>query len=63
MTSQPKIGLALSGGAARGFAHIGVLKVLDEAGLPISYLAGTSMGALIGALYATGMKIKLITLF
>ncbi|MEW5921138.1 MAG: patatin-like phospholipase family protein [Bacillota bacterium] len=60
MIKQWKIGLALSGGAARGFAHIGVLKVLDEAGLEISCVAGTSMGALIGALYATGMKVKLM---
>lgn len=49
-----KIGLALSGGGARGFAHIGVLKVFDEIGLKIDYLAGTSMGAVIGGLYAIG---------
>lgn len=51
---RPKIGLVLSGGGAKGFAHIGVIKVLEEAGLPIDYVAGTSMGAVIGALYAIG---------
>lgn len=50
----PRIGLALSGGGAKGFAHIGVLRVLQEIGLPIDYIAGTSMGAVIGALYAIG---------
>jgi NTE family protein len=52
--SQPEIGLALSGGGARGLAHIGVLKVIDEMEIPISYIAGTSSGAVIGALYAAG---------
>jgi NTE family protein len=55
-SSRPKIGLALSGGGATGFAHIGVLKVLEEMNVPIDYIAGTSMGALIGALYASGMS-------
>lgn len=49
-----KIGLALSGGGARGFAHIGLLKVIDEIGLEIDYVSGTSFGALIGALYSLG---------
>ncbi len=53
-TSQPKIGIALGGGFARGIAHIGVLKVLEEENIPISYIAGTSVGALIGALYCSG---------
>jgi len=53
--NRPKIGLALSGGGARGAAHIGVLKVLEEHRVPIDYIAGTSMGAIIGGLYATGM--------
>ncbi len=54
-TSQrPKIGLALSGGGAKGLAHIGVLEVLDEVGLKIDYITGTSMGSIIGALYAMG---------
>jgi NTE family protein len=48
------IGLALSGGSAKGFAHIGVLRVLERAGTPIDAIAGTSMGALVGGLYAIG---------
>ena len=52
---RPKIGLALSGGGARGFAHIGVLEWLERNRIPVDYLAGTSMGGLIGALYAMGM--------
>ncbi|MGZ9734617.1 patatin-like phospholipase family protein [Flavobacterium sp. GNP002] len=51
---KPKIGLVLSGGGAKGFAHIGVLKVLEEAGVKIDYIGGTSMGAVIGGLYASG---------
>jgi len=51
---RPKIGLALSGGGARGYAHLGVLKALDEAGIPIDYIAGTSMGGIFGGLYAMG---------
>ncbi len=51
---RPKIGLVLSGGGARGFAHIGVLKVLEENKIPVDYVAGASMGGLVGALYATG---------
>lgn len=53
-TNRPKIGLVLSGGGAKGFAHIGVLKVLEEAGVKVDYIAGTSMGAVVGGLYATG---------
>lgn len=49
-------GLALGGGAARGFAHIGVLKALDEAGLKPAFVAGTSVGSLIGALYCAGLS-------
>lgn len=49
-----KIGLALSGGGARGLAHIGLLKVIDEVGLELDYIAGTSFGALIGAMYSLG---------
>jgi len=52
MRKAPKIGLALSGGAARGLAHIGVLKALEEASIPIDMIAGTSAGAVIGAGYA-----------
>lgn len=49
-----KVGLVLSGGGAKGFAHVGVLKVLEEAGVRIDYIGGTSMGAIIGGLYASG---------
>jgi len=48
------IGLALSGGAALGLAHIGVLKVLEEEGIPISYITGTSIGSIVGGMYAAG---------
>jgi len=51
---RQKIGLVLSGGGAKGFAHIGVLKVLEQAGVKIDYIGGTSMGAVVGGLYATG---------
>ena len=54
---RPKIGLVLSGGAARGLAHVGVLKALEEQGIRIDAIAGTSMGAVIGGLYASGYKI------
>src|SRR3974377_784358 len=51
-----KIGLVLEGGAALGLAHIGVLQWLEEHRIPISYVAGTSMGGLVGGLYATGLS-------
>ncbi|MDG2193458.1 MAG: patatin-like phospholipase family protein [Polaribacter sp.] len=51
---QPKVGLVLSGGGAKGFAHIGVLKAIDSAGIQVDYIGGTSMGAIIGGLYAAG---------
>jgi len=50
----PKVGLVLSGGGAKGYAHIGVLKVLEKSGIRIDYISGTSMGATIGGLYASG---------
>jgi len=53
---RPRIGLVLSGGGARGAAHIGVLKVLEEAHVPVDAIAGTSMGAVVGGLYATGLS-------
>lgn len=53
-TDRPKIGLVLSGGGAKGFAHIGVLKVIEDAGVKIDYIGGTSMGAVVGGLYALG---------
>lgn len=52
--TRPKVGLVLSGGGAKGVAHVGVLKVLEEAGIPIDCICGTSMGAIIGGLYAIG---------
>lgn len=55
---RPKIGLALSGGGARGAAHVGVIKVLEELHIPVDYIAGTSMGALVGAAYASGTSIE-----
>ena len=55
-----KVGLVLSGGGAKGLSHIGALKVIDSLGIRIDYIAGTSMGAIIGALYATGYSGKQI---
>jgi NTE family protein len=57
-TSPPVIGLALSGGAARGIAHIAVLDVLEQEGIPIHAIAGTSAGSIIGAFYAAGMPLS-----
>ena len=51
---KPKVGVVLSGGGAKGLAHIGVLKVLEQAGIEVSYIGGTSMGAIVGGLYAAG---------
>jgi len=51
---RPRIGVALSGGGAKGLAHIGILKAIDSAGLEVDYLTGTSMGAIVGALYSIG---------
>jgi NTE family protein len=53
---RPKIGIAFAGGGARGGAHIGVLKVLEELHIPVDYVAGTSIGSIVAALYATGMS-------
>ncbi len=52
--ARPKVGLVLSGGGAKGLAHIGVLKVIDSLGIKVDYIAGTSMGAVVGGLYASG---------
>jgi Predicted esterase of the alpha-beta hydrolase superfamily len=52
--SRPKIGVTLSGGGAKGLAHIGILKAIDSAGLKVDYITGTSMGSIIGSLYAVG---------
>jgi len=53
---RPKIGLVLGGGGARGAAHAGVLKVLEELRVPVDYIVGTSMGSIVGGLYASGMS-------
>src|SRR5215469_10495999 len=57
-SKRPRIGLALAGGFARGIAHIGVLRVFREAGIPIDMVAGTSVGALIGAAYCSGASLE-----
>jgi NTE family protein len=57
-TARPRLGLALSGGAARGVAHVGVLKVFKEEGIPVDCIAGTSAGALVGGAYAAGMTVE-----
>ncbi len=54
-SKRPKLGVALAGGAALGLAHIGVLEWMEEHRIPIDYIAGTSMGALVGGLHATGL--------
>src|ERR1700685_3527555 len=56
--SRPKVGLALGGGFARGIAHIGVLRVLQQHEIPIDFIAGTSVGALIAATYASGTSFE-----
>lgn len=56
LPKRPTVGLVLSGGGAKGFAHIGVLKAIEKAGVSIDYIGGSSMGAAIGALYASGYK-------
>ena len=53
---EPKIGLALSGGAAKGFAHVGVIKYMQEVGIPVDYITGTSMGSIVGGLLAMGYE-------
>src|SRR6188768_3030107 len=58
--ARPKIGLALSGGGARGAAHVGVLRVLEQQHIPVDYIAGTSIGAVIGGLYAAGVSVDVL---
>src|SRR6056297_2926106 len=58
--NRPKVGLALSGGGALGLAHIGILKKIDSLEIPLDYIAGTSMGGLVGGLYACGYSAKQI---
>ncbi|MDH4061863.1 MAG: patatin-like phospholipase family protein, partial [Aquincola sp.] len=53
---RQRVGLVLSGGGARGLSHVGVLKVLEQQRIPIDAIAGTSMGAIVGGLYASGMS-------
>jgi NTE family protein len=55
---RPRVGVALSGGAARGIAHVGVLKVLAEHGIPVDFVAGTSAGSVVGAAFAAGMALE-----
>ena len=62
-SSRPKIGLVLPGGGAHGLAHIGVLKQLERLNIPIDYISGSSMGAVIGGLYATGLSASQIENF
>jgi NTE family protein len=59
--SSPTIGLALGGGGARGLAHIGVLRVFEREQIPIHFIAGTSMGGIVGATYAAGVPLETIT--
>ena len=54
VNARPKVGLVLSGGGAKGAAHIGVIKYIEEIGIPIDYIAGTSMGSVVGGMYALG---------
>jgi NTE family protein len=55
-SDRPRIGLALSGGGARGASHVGVLKILERERIPIDYIVGTSMGSIVGGMYASGMS-------
>lgn len=57
VTNRPKVGLALSGGGARGAAHVGVLRILEQQGIHIDYIAGTNTGAVVGGLYSAGVSI------
>ncbi len=59
-TKRPKVGLVLSGGGAKGFAHIGVLKIIEEAGLEVDFIGGTSIGAIIGVMYSIGYSAEAI---
>lgn len=57
---RPTVGIALSGGGARGIAHIGVLKALEELNVPVDYVAGASMGSVVGGLYASGLRVTTV---
>src|SRR6202040_410310 len=60
MSNRAGIGLALGGGFARGFAHLGILQVLEQNQIPISHIAGTSVGSILGAAYASGAPLARI---
>src|SRR3989442_14704659 len=60
MSSRPGVGLALGGGFARGFAHLGVLQIFEQHHIPISHIAGTSVGSILGAAYASGTPLARI---
>ena len=57
-STNVKVGLVLSGGGAKGLAHIGTLKIIDSLGIRLDYIAGSSMGAIVGGLYASGYSAK-----
>ncbi len=57
---RPKIGLVLSGGGAKGLAHVGILKIIEQSGLKVDYVTGTSMGSIVGGLYAAGYKADML---
>ncbi|MFA5161254.1 MAG: patatin-like phospholipase family protein [Elusimicrobiales bacterium] len=58
--ARPRVGVALSGGGAKGFAHVGVLQILSDAGFPVDCLAGTSMGSVVGSMYCAGLPFEKI---
>ena len=60
---RPRVGLVLSGGGAKGMAHVGVLKVIEELGIPIDYIGGTSMGSIVGGLYALGYNTSQLEIY
>ena len=55
--NRPKVGLVLGGGGAKGATEVGVLKVIEEVGVPIDYIAGTSIGSIVGGLYSVGFTV------
>ncbi|MBQ5814865.1 MAG: patatin-like phospholipase family protein, partial [Flavobacteriales bacterium] len=57
-TQRPKVGLVLSGGGAKGFSHLGVLRAINNAGVQVDYVGGTSIGAIVGGLYASGYTVE-----
>jgi len=62
VTKDTRFGLALSGGGAKGFAHIGILKMIDSLGIKVDYITGTSMGGILGGLYAMGYNADQLTI-